>query len=244
MRNADFQIPPESLLENEADGSWLAHIPAGEFLAGGAADGKGSDSFMVTLPGYYLGLYPVTNAQYRRFVESASYPPPENSFWHAPEKSDHPVTHVSWVDAYSYCVWAGLRLPTELEWEKGARGTDGRKYPWGNDWNPLLCRNSGYPDSGTTLVTAYPDGRSPYGLYHMAGNIWQWCSDWYDAEVYQRYRRGDLKRPGSGQHRVLRGGAWNYDYPGFFQCSNRFANDPLLRYPNCGFRVAAEEPTT
>ena len=115
------------MLENPKDGSLLVLVPAGKFIAGDAR-------FAVELPSFYMGLTAVTNAQYARFVSATKHREPDNTFWQESGKQDHPVTAVSWDDAEAYCQWAGLRLPSELEWEKAARTTDGREFPWGNDW--------------------------------------------------------------------------------------------------------------
>jgi formylglycine-generating enzyme required for sulfatase activity len=246
----DSPAAPE--LVNSKDGTRLVLITAGAFLAG---PGK----FKALLPAYYLAVHPVTNEQYAAFLNAAKpgqsdsgeflyqreYGPHspirfrEGAWKVYPGREHHPVVDVFWEAAAAYAEWAALRLPTEAEWEKGARGVDGRAYPWGDQWSQERCRNkSNRGTEQTCSVFEYPSGDSPYGLRQMAGNVLEWCADVYESDslAYQRYRANEKPAITQGLTRVLRGGSWGYDDPERFSCSYRSKYDGLG--DGIGFRLA------
>lgn len=220
----------------------MVAIPAGEFTMG--ADDKEDDerpSRTVFLEAFEIDIYEVTNAEFAFFVEETGYvteaeeagEPETWRTYFTEGREGHPVVKVTWTDADAYCRWVGKRLPTEAEWEKAARGTGGRIYPWGNDWDPAKAnsRESGY--RGTLIVGSLPDGASPYGLMDMAGNVWEWTADWYNA-----YPGSDMTSPYFGeQYRVTRGGGWFSD-ASYLRASNRSATAPEARNDDLGFRCA------
>jgi formylglycine-generating enzyme required for sulfatase activity len=199
--------PPEMIL-----------IPAGNFLMG---DEKQS----VHVGAFYIDKYPVTNAEYAKFVEATGHPPPPN--WeetggtYPPDMANHPVVFVNWFDAQGYAAWAGKRLLTEAEWEKAARGTEGRVYPWGDWFDKVMCNASEAGIGGTMPVGKYsPFGDSPYGVCDMAGNVWEWtATDW---------------APGSSS-KVQRGGSF-VNRGSYARCAYRYLGVPEPRTPNVGFR--------
>jgi formylglycine-generating enzyme required for sulfatase activity len=183
----------------------------------------------------------VTVAQYRGFCQATgrSMPDAPPWGWH----DDHPIVNVSWDDAKAYAKWAGVSLPTEAQWEKAARGTDGREYPWGNDWDASKCRCSKtqFGDAGSTSpVGSYPAGGSPYGCLDMAGNVCEWCADRYGQDYYASSPARNPTGPESGDRRVLRGGSWNdYNATLFRSAFRNYINPSRGIQLLFGFRCAA-----
>jgi formylglycine-generating enzyme required for sulfatase activity len=217
--------------ETAIDLDRMAEVPAGEFIY---QDGK--DRIDAT---YEIDVYPVTNSQFDRFIKAGGYG--NEDFWGAEglkwlrgkkaaepgywkdgkwNQPEHPVVGVSFYEAEAYAKWAGKRLPTEKEWERAARGTDGREYPWGPGFDKERCNTEESGIGCTTRVTRYPNGVSPVGCYDMAGNVWEWTSDWY----------GKLKNL-----KALRGGSWDGLHDDA-RCAVRSRGDPGLRDNGAGFR--------
>jgi formylglycine-generating enzyme required for sulfatase activity len=210
---------------------------------------------------FYLSVFAVTNEQFARFL-SATKPPAEQlqqwvswldrivspldaekPYLALPEFKSHPVINVTWFGAAAYCEWAGLRLPTEIEWEKAARGSDGRIFPWGNDWRPdHLCWWGSHDEKETTApVDTFESGRSPHGIFQMAGNVEEWCADWYQPDVYKRYAAGNLSVPRAGMGRIVRGGNCLRKNKLEFRCAMRRANTPsFTNILLTGIRCAAD----
>ena len=236
-------LPP--LVVNDRDGSVLVYVPPGEFEMG---DGEDSDcpKHRVWLDGYYVGIYAVTNAQYKQFVDDTGHRAPDkadygSAVWQGKsfpsDKADHPVVCVSWDDAQAYAKWAGLSLPTEAQWEQAARGPRNWKYPWRGEWDGACCRHDGNHGSETTCpVYGYPRGASGYGCYNMSGNVWEWCEDWYDSGYYGKSSARNPRGPEGGSYRVSRGGGWSYGASGC-RASYRGWSDPGCRRDDLGFRL-------
>jgi formylglycine-generating enzyme required for sulfatase activity len=270
QRAAQEQFPrvrPEGnyLVVHFAPGIWttLLRIPAGEFLMGAdpqhdtdAADNE-FPQHRVYVSEFYLGKYPVTNAQFDAFVTAA---PAKLSArlagWRLPTGQEtHPVVNITWDEAVAFCQWLGtasgchFRLPTEAEWEKAARGSPGetrgnRIYPWGDEWDATrLAVGAASPKMGTQPVGHYsPAGDSAYGLCDMSGNVWEWCSDWFDPKIYSSRGRSvvtDPAGPTAGQGNVARGGAFDSP-PKHTRCSRRNWYYPDNARLNLGFRLAAD----
>lgn len=282
----------------------MALIPEGLFLMGSTADdidklleldrNVEAGRFDVEVPqrevyisAYLIDKYPVTNAEYKKFIESGGYK--KRDFWSdagwdyvlrskpldsdvvnsaLDGEDDCPVVNVSWYEADAFAKYAGKRLPTEAEWEKAARGTDGRVYPWGNEFDKTRLNCAESKIEKPTPVTKYPEGQSDYGCFDMAGNIWEWTADWFDSQYYRsapdRDPQGPVKaedKPFFGRPedvgtsiydlepskagsstlsdcKVLRGGSWNGGGVIHIRCANRDYDEPDYKNDTIGFRCA------
>jgi formylglycine-generating enzyme required for sulfatase activity len=200
----------------------------------------------VFVPEFRIARALVTNAQYLLYVQATHGIPPEHWEDSLPPKDKlaHPIVNVSWDDAFQYCEWLSemtgksVRLPTEAEWEKAARGDkDQRSYPWGDQFDTAKCNSEGSKLGDTSPVGLFPAGASPYGCLDMSGNVWEWVQDWYAEDYYQQGPKRDLQGPQKGEYRVVRGGSW-LDDARPLRVSYRNWFDPSSRIGFIGFRCA------
>jgi formylglycine-generating enzyme required for sulfatase activity len=262
---ADLQemgyVAPSALEVKETE---MVLIEGGEFFMGSNRNGSGTDEkpgHKVYLSSYRIDKYEVTNSQYCKFLNDKGKEKNDGLVWiHINDRSgeckikkikktymavpgyeNHPVTFVTWYGATAYAKWMNKRLPTEAEWEKAARGTDGRIFPWGNNWDSGRCANKeNSTDRKTKPAGSYPYGASPYGVMDMAGNVLEWCSDWYGYYPVMEEPVKNPLGPFSGVTKILRGGSWDDDY---YYCRVTFrGNYSPTNYDNdIGFRCAKSE---
>ena len=228
----------------------LITIPAGEFLIGSdpEKDGLAYDDeqpqHTLYLPKYQIARTPVTNARYAVFVQATGHRQPKRWEGGQPprDKAEHPVLNISWDDALAYCRWLSevtgesYGLPSEAEWEKAARGTDGRIYPWGDEWDTERCNTWDSGLRSTTPVVSYPQGVSPYGVLDMAGNAWEWTRSHYEPYPYIPDDGREELETTAHVSRVLRGGAFNYNWR-YARCAYRSRLHPTNSIDDRGFRV-------
>lgn len=253
---------PIKTITTPKDNAIMVYVPAGEFLMGTSdADIEYYKEIFplrdiarfdnerpqrtVFVDAFYIDKLEVTNKQFKQFLTETGYIPKHYLDYPPYNTPNFPAAVLEWEDAVAYAEWVGKRLPTEAEWEKAARGTDGRIWPWGNEWDDTKLSGNdgtglkdGYKE--TAPVGQFPQGASPYGALDMAGNLWEWVSDWYDANYYRIAPTNiNPKGPETGDGHVLKGGGWaeNLD---FTRCANRLGGNPgsLLR----GFRCAMDAP--
>jgi len=247
------QAQPGDVWKNPKDGSEMVFVPAGEFMMGISPAQEDElrrlipdlddapNAFVaeqpqhtVYLDAYWIDKTEVTNAQFAQFVYKAKYR--VEGFWQREAgKELHPAIGVTWNDAMAYAEWAGKRLPTEAEWEKAARGVEGRFWPWGNTWDETKCVYS-----EVAPVGSFPQGASPYGCLDMAGNAWEWCIDWYDYNYYSECEKKGVVRnptgPKEGGNRILRGGAWGSTLEYLVLAAGRYSLPPREADAPSGFR--------
>jgi formylglycine-generating enzyme required for sulfatase activity len=248
---AEAQLDRLRKLNKETDSAKPAEAPTAKIPEG--AFGMGIDGLqglederpfhLVRLEAYEMDLHEVTTARYAAFLRATNRRPPW--LWESVDLAihgDRPVIGVDWHDADAYCRWAGKRLPTEAEWEKAARGTDGRSFPWGNQQptpelaNFALGARFSYSQA-LMPVGRYEKGKSAYGVYEMAGNVWEWVQDWYDGSYYEHSPERNPQGPDTGQLKVLRGGSWS-ELPKYLLTYGRFKLPPETLNSYTGFRCA------
>jgi formylglycine-generating enzyme required for sulfatase activity len=239
--------PPKEFMGK--DGAPMVLIPGGDFVMG-SPDEEGYEDehpeHRVSIAGFYLDKYEVTNARYDKFMEDTGHMRPE--YWEQLDltvQGEFPVVGVAWRDAQAYCEWAEKRLPTEAEWEYAARGGDRRRYPWGNAepaanlanygkrWSPKFYKDRLEP------VKSFEEGKSPYGIHNMAGNVSEWVADWYEEKYYQGSPKQNPPGPQTGKMKVVRGGSWNFS-PQYLRAASRLKFPPISRTADIGVRCARD----
>ena len=241
---ANAPHPPAAITGR--DGAPMVLVPAGEFTMGSdEGDDDEQPVHRVVLDSFYLDTFEVTNGRFAKFVAAIQSEPP----WGFADQetpvvdAEQPVRWVTWLEATGYCLWAGKRLPTEAEWEKAARGPEGRLYPWGNDPPTAAHAVFGLKEGDETVspVGDHPLGRSPSGVQDLAGNLYEWVSDWYDEDFYAQTPRHNPRGPGAGTTKVQRGGSY-INSPYRLRAAFRTKADPTEHDPHVGFRCAQDAP--
>jgi len=257
---ANFEAAQTSKTKTGQDEAPMVLVPAGEFTMG-SHEGEGESNehplHTVDLDAYYIDQYEVTENSYSRFLLQRKQTHPDYWSGGAGRNAQKPIVGINWDDAQAYCEWAGKRLPTEAEWEKAARGTDKRTYPWGESKpnsstanfgeDPVLKFGRIYPEPAKVYseklhaVGSYEQGKSPYGAYDMAGNVGEWVADWLGLDYYGQSPKKNPKGPSDGTYKILRGGSWS-DTPADLRSAYRLWSTPTGRYAYVGVRCAQDVP--
>lgn len=230
---------------SSTDEMTMVYVPAGDFVMGSPTN-QGSDDehpqHTIYLDAFWVDQTEITNGMYARCVSAGVCAPPQDlssstreSYYNNGSYNNYPVIHVSWSQANAYCQWAGRELPTEAQWEKAARGTDGWIYSWGNTFPTCSKANFAGCVGDTQPVMSYPDSVNLYGAYDMLGNVWEWVADYYRADYYAISSQENPIGPTTGTKRSLRGGSW-YTYANYLTVSNRLGDDPTSVDSDYGFR--------
>ena len=239
-------------------------IPAGNFLMGDSERADEQPAGEIWVDAFYIDRFPVTNEQFRPFVEAGIYQQPDHPCWLGFEENyrwmrktemrraprywwdkdwnspDRPIVGITWFEAVAFARWSGKRLPSEAEWEKAARGTDGRRFPWGNEFDLHCCNVSESGIKSTAPVGQFsPIGDSPYGVAEMSGNIWEWTSSLYLPYPYRKDDGREELAEAAGR-RVLRGGSWQSRFVEHVRCANRHYGEVNFAFANTGFRCVRE----
>ncbi|MCB9079270.1 MAG: SUMF1/EgtB/PvdO family nonheme iron enzyme [Anaerolineaceae bacterium] len=254
LQQAGLVIAPTPTPVTASDGAKMVLVPAGSFTMGsnsGQTDERPAHT--VYLDAFYMDQYEITNQQYALCVDAdVCEPPPwpdsyirDNYYDNSEDYGDYPVIGISWEQAKTYCKWREARLPTEAEWEKAARGTDERTYPWGELITCKVANYGGASGDGctgdTTLGNNYPTGISPYGVYDLGGNLIEWVDDWYDSNYYAKGLSENPKGPVDGTYKVLRGGSWALDAIDV-RTSDRSYDTTYAQFNHLGFRCVSSSP--
>ncbi len=233
------QLAPGTAKKESKTGVEMVFVPRGAFTMGSDRWPEASPAHKVSVKAYWIGKNLVTVSQFRAYCEASNYGydwKNRQPMWGY--QDNFPMVNVTWYEAEAFCKWAGGDLPTEAQWEKAARDSDAREFPWGSDFNPsLLCSSVDKKLAGPMAVGSFPDGKSSYGCLDMSGNAAQWCLDWYASTGYRGIDGKDPIGAATGTEKVLKGGNWFFTSVDFFRSAYRGDMPPTVKFKGIGFRL-------